>query len=60
MGEENHMNHLIHPAYETLNHYDYFPADLHIEYQQALEEGKDIAAYEALFQTVRQMPLYIL
>lgn len=50
------MNHLIHPAYETLNHYDYFPADLHIEYQQALEEGKDIAAYEALFQTIRQMP----
>ena len=43
-------------AYGRMGHWEDYSEELLVEYRQCLEEGKDIEAYRALFETVQKMP----
>ena len=44
------------PDYAKLHPWEYYPADLPVEYRQCLEEGRDVARYEALVEAVAGLP----
>ena len=46
----------IEPQYDMINGWDSYADNLMIEYRQSMDEGKDLAQYEGLFQAVSGMP----
>lgn len=44
------------PTYTALHTWDNYSAQLLVEYQQSLDEGKDIAALEGLFRAAADLP----
>ena len=45
------------PKYSAMHSWENYSHDIMTEYQQSLEEGKDICAYQPLFEAVSKMPL---
>ena len=45
----------IEPQYDMINGWDSYADNLMIEYRQSMDEGKDLAQYEGLFQAVSGM-----
>lgn len=45
------------PDYEKLHLWELYAQQLDIEYEQSVEEGKDIEQYRKLFESVQEMPL---
>lgn len=56
MKQEQHQDALIQPDYAGLDTSESYAAELMVEYRQCLEEGKDVADLEALFQAVSALP----
>ena len=54
--EEMVHNKPLSPEYEQNNIWELYSAGLEAEYQQSIDEGKDILDYENLFKTVSKMP----
>ena len=50
------MNQKPEIAYGRQGWWEAYSEELMVEYQQCVEEGKDIEAYRTLFETVQQMP----
>ena len=46
----------LQPDYGHQGHWEAYEQELAVEYNQCVEEGKDIAQYRALFDAVRAMP----
>lgn len=44
------------PQYQNIPGWELYSAELHIEYQQSIEEGLDIEDYKELFQAVAKLP----
>lgn len=46
----------IQPEYSILHDWELYSSELKVEYQQSIEEGKEVGAYEDLFRAVSKMP----
>ena len=44
------------PSYEQMHTWESYAAELKVEYQQTLEEGKEITAYREIFESIARMP----
>ncbi len=56
MVEELQGTRLIKPQYANIHDWEFYSSNLPIEYNQALEEGLDIAAYKDIFADVARLP----
>ena len=48
---------MITPKYTDMHPWEVYAHDIMTEYQQSIEEGKDICAYQPLFEAVSKMPM---
>lgn len=54
--EEIGKNNKIKPQYQIITDWEFYPADLPVEYKQSLEEGLDIEKYGDVFSAVSKLP----
>lgn len=54
--EELHVQKVYKPKYANLHEWESYSSSLETEYQQAVEEGLDIKAYEDVFAAVARLP----
>ncbi len=54
--EEYGCQRAIKPQYQNLHDWEFYPSNLLIEYQQAVEEGLEMEPYQAVFSAVAQLP----
>lgn len=46
----------IKPNYEKIENWEFYPADIMIEYKQCIDEGLDVEKYKELFEAVSKLP----
>lgn len=46
----------IKPNYEKFENWEFYPADIMIEYKQCIDEGLDVEKYKELFEAVSKLP----
>lgn len=56
MIEEMSHNKELKPNYFTIPSCEFYASDLHVEYEQSIDEGLDIEAYKDVFLSVERLP----
>ncbi len=56
IAEELAYDRKIHPEYASMHKWESYPDQLHVEYRQCIDEGKDIELYADLFRATEKMP----
>lgn len=54
--EEMGKNHTIKPQYQNVHDWEFYPADLTLEYEQSVAEGLDVERYKEIFYAVSRLP----
>lgn len=55
-SEELKYNKIMKPEYSSIPAWEFYPADIGVEYQQSFDEGLDIERYKDLFFAVSKLP----
>lgn len=54
--EEMHKTRTVKPQYQNIHDWEFYSANLQVEYQQSLEEGLDVERYGDIFSAVSRLP----
>ena len=55
-AEEMKYNKVMKPKYSHMNAWEFYPADILIEFEQSVDEGRNIEKYKDLFVAVSKLP----